>query len=425
MAQIVTLPDELTADQYEHLSASCLAIGGYFVEKNIRERIEKRDFQELDVCGWRWKDASSETLLAEAKSGGWHKKEFFSILGKRVYLNITHGLLIHRKQNDPDPVYAAALEKLHPHQIGAVFLDSAASDETLVQMIVDTCGADYENVALRILDLHSLPAWRYSFWLEKSLLESLVIAHKGNPDSTCLDEAKSLFELTNSRFFVADARAQALLLWEHYDEHSKLTRRLIEEARVLEIFAELAGLSDQQAFWRCAYDGQIAAVQACLYLEHWSRCLILRAAVETLLLRDSGGILEDEGRNVSIDYVLPDYFDQFCQYARSIKEVHLLPQLWQTYIFTWGGFLIEDDYYEEIDLIGREIGMSDESVHEGLQAFDHLFPGVSNGWHVSLEGTGLQILKMVPSPFRGLGVQRRRWLKGDGAVPEASEEGRQ
>ena len=61
LTRAVTLPAEPTEDHYEHLAAAFLAAGGYFIEKNIRERVKRCDFQELDVCGWRWADGGGST----------------------------------------------------------------------------------------------------------------------------------------------------------------------------------------------------------------------------------------------------------------------------------------------------------------------------------------------------------------------------
>ena len=58
LTKAVTLPPEPTEDHYERLAAAFLAAGSYFVNKNIREKVKRRDSQELDVCGWRWVDSS-------------------------------------------------------------------------------------------------------------------------------------------------------------------------------------------------------------------------------------------------------------------------------------------------------------------------------------------------------------------------------
>jgi len=44
LTKAVTLPAEPTEDHYEHLAAAFLAADGYFVNKNIGERVERRDF---------------------------------------------------------------------------------------------------------------------------------------------------------------------------------------------------------------------------------------------------------------------------------------------------------------------------------------------------------------------------------------------
>jgi len=413
LTKAVTLPAEPTADHYEHLAAAFLAAGGYFVEKNIRERVERRDFQELDVCGWRWAGGKSERIIAEVKSGGWGKKEFFTILGRRVYLGCARGLLIHRHQHDPDPVYLAALERMCPFGVGGLLLDPSERPEAVARDVAKTCGGDADQTVARVVSLAILPAWRYCFWLEKQLVGALAVATREAQPSACLGEAKSLLEQIHSRFFVPDCRIQSTLLWRHYREHPKLTHRVVEEAYRDGVPPELRAITEHEAQARCAFDGVWPVAQACLYLENWARCLILRAAVETALLRKYGGLSESGTRGFNIDDVLPDYFDDFYHYVLELDCAEKLPQLWQTYIFTWGGFLIEDAAEDEMQRLALEVEMPMSSIRAGLKAFDMLFPGVSNGWHASVRGTGIRVLKLVPAAFRGLGVQRRRWLDGD------------
>lgn len=409
----VTLPAEPTGDHYEHLAAAFLAAGGYFIEKNIRERIERRGFQELDICGWRWADGRSDRIVAEVKSGGWGKKELFTILGRRVYLGCKQGLLIHRRQYDPDPVYSVALKRMRPFGIGGLLLDPSESPEAVARAVAKICGGDADQTVARVVPLATLPAWRYCFWLEKRLVGALAVATRKSQPGTCLDEAKSLLEQIHNRFFVPDCRVQSILLWRHYREHPKLTHRIVHEAYRDGVCPEFRTITESEAQTRCAFDGVCPVVQACLYLENWARCLILRAAVETALLREHGGLSESGTRGFNIDDLLPDYFEDFSRYVLDLDCGERLPQLWQTYIFTWGGFLIEDAAEEEMQRLGLEVGMPMSSIRAGLRAFDMLFPGVSNGWHASVRGTGIRVLKLVPAAFRGLGVQRRRWLDGD------------
>jgi hypothetical protein len=413
LTRVVTLPVEPTEDHYEHLAAAFLAAGGYFVEKNIRERVESRDFQELDVCGWRWAEGRSERVVVEVKSGDWGKKELFAILGRRVYLGCERGLLIHRRQEDPDPIYLAALERMRPFGIAGLLLDPSESPEAVALAIAKTCGGDAEQTIARVVSLASLPAWRYCFWLEKQLVGALAVASRGAQSGTCLDEAKSLLEQIHSRFFVSDCRVQSVLLWSHYREHPKLTRRLVEEAHRAGARPGFRSITEREAYAQCAFGGVWPVAQACLYLENWARCLVLRAAVETALLRARGELPDPEARGFSIDDLLPDYFDEFCRYVSALDCAERLPQLWQTYVFTWGGFLIEDAAEAEMQRLATEVEMPLDSVRLGLEAFDKLFPGVTDGWHASVRGTGIRVLKMVPAAFRGLGVQRRRWLDGD------------
>ena len=422
-SQVVELPKEPTGDQFEHLAAALLAVGGFFVEKNIHERVERRDLQELDVCAWRWQDNGPQRLVVEVKSGAWHKSDLFSILGKRIYLGCDGGLLVHKKQDDPDPVYSAVIERLRPFEVEAVLLDPMLPDDDLAELIADLCAQPSDAVNERVSVLHSLPAWRYSFWIEKMLIRALRAGARDAQAESCRGEVKSLLELIHNRFFISDCREQSLLLWQHYQDHPKATRRLINELLESGDHEELNGCSKNNAYAKCVFDGELPLVQACLYLESWSRCLILRAAVEMALLRETGQLPDADTRGFSLDDILPEYFDDFAQFVKSIECAERLPQLWQAYIFAWGGFLIEESAEAEELALARDVGMPLESVRKGLQAFDYLFPGLQGGWHSTIRDTGLRVLKVVPSPFRGLGVQRRRWMQGDEVFRQLPQKG--
>ena len=71
-------------------------------------------------------------------------------------------------------------------------------------------------------------------------------------------------------------------------------------------------------------------------------------------------------------------------------------------------------------MIALESCLTVDLVEMALGMFDMLFPRMKS-WHYLLPGTDLTILTQVPTAFRGLGIQRRRWLFGE-TYPETSSQ---
>lgn len=407
VGKVLSLPEELSADQVEHLGAAVLATGGLFVEKNITEKAANREVHEMDAFGTAWKERRPYRVLVEAKSGGWGTRDLFALLGRKVYLDAGLAILLHSTQENPEEkdLLLARFEK-RGHAVKSCSVDDISSP----QLIAKLCEVDNRTVSERMNMIHSLQAWRYAFWTERALLHHLTREAKSLGDRVSnLLTARKLLERLNECFFLFDCRDQARHLYDFYSKHPKLTVQMIEERRKMAPGDELRRLSAEEAFKACVYDGRVPGVQACMYLEHRARCLLLKAAVDMAMIAR----VPTTGFNLK-DKLVPPSFTSFAAQVAKIPDPERLPQLWQAYILGWGGFIVTARAEEEYEYIGLEAGLKPEQVHVGLKAFDKLFPVDGRAWHYEQDdNTGIILLKMVPNVFRGLGVQRRRWIYGD------------
>jgi len=405
--KVIRLPKELDADHLEHLGAAMLATGGLFVEKNITEKIACRvEVEEIDAFGSAWRDGKAFSILVEAKSGHWKNQDIFALLGKKAYLGATAAVLLYRSHvavNEKQELLTRFKNK--GHRIDLVDANEALKPQT----IADLCEEDETAVLERLNKIYSLQAWRYAFWTERVLLRHLVQEAKalGNIVGS-LVAARELLDKLNECFFLPDCRDQALDLYDFYFKNPKLTQQMIEERRRKAPGDELRGLSSEEAFQACLYDGKVPGVQACMYLEHRARCLILKAAVDMVMMHRRVPLKPAKMK----DFLLPDNFRRFMLKISCIPNLEKLAQLWQAYILGWGGFIVIDRIDEEYANIGLEVGLEPDEVEDGLRVFDQLFP-IENGWHYEQSSTGIRILKFVPNAIRDLGVQRRRWIYGD------------
>lgn len=408
--KVLHLPRELKADHAEHLAAALLASGGLFVEKHITERVARREVTEIDAFGTAWKDGRSFRVLIEAKSGDWETRDVFAVLGKKLYLNADLAVILHTSKEVPEN-RQALLSCLKDKGHSVVVMDSSAALNP--QSVADVCGEPETAVRKRMTEVHSIQAWRYAFWTEKALLSALIRETKSlGKRVLTLCTARDLLNTLNECFFLADCLDQARHLYGFYSEHPRITAQMIEERRQKAPTDRLRRKSSSEAFVACVYGGEIPGVQATMYLEHRARCLLLKAAVDWIMKSAADS---RPGFTVK-ELLVPESFRAFTdQVAREPDHVRL-PQLWQAYVFGWGGFIVTSQAEAEYEHIGLEVGLPPVRVWEGLKAFDRLFPRGDGGWHYDQDGaTGMSLLKMVPNAFRGLGVQRRRWIYGDSA----------
>ena len=86
---------------------------------------------------------------------------------------------------------------------------------------------------------------------------------------------------------------------------------------------------------------------------------------------------------------------------------YLYSYIWQFFIFLFGGFLLEDKKEDEYNLLAEISGIPIGEIDNALSAFDVLFP-IEGGWMRKIDHTSIKLLKFMPSPFCGIGVNLRK-----------------
>ncbi len=404
--KVLRLPQELKDDHVEHLGAAILASGGMFVEKHVTEKHAKREVTEIDAFGTSWRDGKPYRVLIEAKSGKWDNADVFAVLGKKMYLDADAAVLVHTMKHIPEE-REALLANLEDKGLSVIAVNN--DDASVPDFVASLCREDDEVVRNRMKMIHSLQAWRYSFWTERALLRHLIHDAKCLGDRVpSLGTARELVDRLDECFFLSDPLGQARRLYDFHFAHRRLTKDMIEERRQQAPGEDLSGCSHKRAFKECVYNGKLPGVQASMYLQHRARCLLLKIAVDWIIMKSAA----DRRPGFKLKELrVPPSFRAFTEQVAGEPDHVRLPQLWHAYIFGWGGFIVNSRDEQEYELLGLEAGLRPEQVQAGLLAFDKLFPLDDGGWHHEQDGkTGLTLLKMVPNVFRGLGVQRRRWI---------------
>jgi len=410
-----SLPQEPRGAHFEHLAASLFPACGFFVEWSIKQDIEGSEIQELDSAASRWQPGGQLRIVAEAKGAGLHTYDLFTLLGRRHYLGFERAVLLYGEATpDRDSLLSDCFK---PHAVWLHHLDpkalySPGGSKGLSEFLGELCRIDAAEINRKLEMVGCISAWRFSFWIEKVLIDELRRYFRCHRDqATVCHEAIDILEKINERFFRPDCRDQSSALYESYIEHARLTRRAVDEKVTQAPGSELEGLSSDDAFKACMYAGAVPAIQACMYLEHRSRCLLLKAAVDMIMHKRNRTLGQATIFGIPKEDCLPASFRSFVNDNMDTDGIEAYPQVWQSYLFTWGGFLLKEKLEAEHMRIGEDAGVGPEVVERALGAFDQLFP-TDNGWKYEQESKSTQVLKLLPAAFRGLGVARRMWVCG-------------
>ena len=401
---MASLPEIPKGSELEDYVAALLQCAGYFVEKSIIER-DQKEILELDIVATRYNSGVPHRQLYEVKSGDWGFPDIFKLLGWKTYLG-------------PDTVNEAC------------FIATKFSDQDTIDLMKDRSSKfDIELVAvpdhlslataLQQNGLISHPAneidhalYRYSFWLERQILKT---ARTFRSSRNTLEGPFAIIEyldlINNGTFFIGDLRDRLSVLYEAYQQHPKLAMAVAGELDGHNYNSHI--LHGGQSWEKALYHGEVPEVQAAFYCEHRARLAILKGAVDYMCLDRAGSLRpETEVRLDDSTFTLrelPSNFYNAVKALQSMEGPEKVPALWQSLLWKWGGFFLTDRLEEERSALAEEVGMSLQSLGKGIAVYDLLFP-TPGGWWTNLPGA--QIVKLFPTPFRGIGAQLRRMNAG-------------
>ena len=256
--------------------------------------------------------------------------------------------------------------------------------------------------------------WQYSFWAQRRLLQSLNEAIRNNICIESAKAAKEYYQLINgAMFFIPDARDQiSELLSAHFD-HKALAASAAYEIETGNI--EFGSPPQTNTFKNALFRGKYFPIQACLYLGHRARLYVLKSIVGFWLARERGEIKKT---GIKFDDFLVDLTDGQLTQAMasginelsSAKSFRLFPVFWQVFLWSWGGFLLENRLDEEYVILSQETGVPIDEISLALSAFDKLFP-VNGGWFRTPTNNSRKVLTLMPAAMRGIGSFRRKLYK--------------
>ena len=386
---MASLPKMPKGKDLEDFVAAYYQAAGYFVEKNLVKQDEEKPMLELDAVVTDYPEGIPASTLVEVKSGDWGFSDLFKQLGHMTYVSIPRGDFVTTtipKQRKLNFVTFARAEAA-PLGIRLIYVDAPGN-----------AGQAFAyNGYPQINNDLALNVWRFSYWIERQMVENVREFIKANETSVAAKDAIRYYKLVNNAvFFVRDVDKRVRHLYSAYQKHPKLTLGACSELDGNGYDPENAN-PDSTRMREAIFKGKHDLLQACMYFEHRARLSVLKCAVDYLCLKQSGKVLKQP-------VFFPNSFINGLRKIEAFPHFRKLPHFWQTFLWTWGGFLLTDRRKEEYEQLAAQTGIPEDHIDNALVLYEELFVG---HWLENIKNTHFLLLKMVPMPFRGIGAWHR------------------
>jgi len=404
----VSLPNLPKEKEFEEFVSAVYQAVGLFVERNIIEK-DVEEILELDVILTNYSSPQVPALeLLEVKSGKWGFPDVFKLLGWKTYLNLPVARLIVQQANKKLDLYQKKGEDLGVH-IRSVSIGETGFDP---HQIADSPNADPLDVSL----------WRFSYWLERKLLERLKKKKKTHPDKKCfqaLDKYHSL--VNNGLFFTPTIVDRIEALYSAFQENPRISAKTGHEL-IGESFDDDHSQVPQDLFHQTYYQAKQTDINISTLIEHRARLAVLKNAVDYKLYKDAGDEQKAGGKLkiLGLDYeipllqLLPNSFQNGLNDISSDTHFYLYPSFWQWFMWFFGGFILLDYEEQEHRLLSMKTGVPMDQIPRAFEAYQRLFP-LENGWFAGPTAqSNIKMLKMFPVPFMGIGANFRRLIYTEG-----------
>jgi hypothetical protein len=397
---MVQLSNDPKGWELEDFVAAHFASRGAYVEAGVTER-SPTDILELDVVWTDYRKNPPESHPVEVKSGEVHLGDIFKFYGWTKYLDLPPGQFVHKR--DFETADSDTLKRIS-EKTGIKIFKVEKDEDAAAQL--DTLGLP-KPVSEELTVL-----WRFSFWAQRRLLMSLNQAIKQGICPETAKKAKEYHRLINDAvFFTPEIPDRVASLLDAHLGHQRLARSCALETE--KKIVDLADPADTETFKKALYEGSHGAVQACMYIAHRARLYVLKAAVDYSLAVQRGEIKKTIIKigNVEIDLGSEGLHSAFLGGVKDLskaKSFPMFPAFWQTFLWTWGGFILRDRVEKEYAMLSAETSVPVDEIPMALRAFDLLFPVGEKGWFRQAWNHQRNGMMMMPAVIRGIGSARRK-----------------
>lgn len=402
MGKGVQLPTDPKDKELEEYLTSYFQAVGYFTERNIIER-EATEVLELDSILYDYSKGIPETNLVEIKSGGWGFPEIFKVLGWKHYLSIEKALFITSTSKCNNEINNYYIKK--SKEIGVELSIIEKLDESPIVLLEYLKGKAVESI--------DILSWRFSYWTERKLVRKLITQKKSIKD---VERYKIMAEyhhnINDVAFFTDNILDRLRTIYKQFQQHSGLTSRVANEMAG-------SGFTDgeipKSIFSNTFYKCEINDLTTSSYLEYRSRLSIMKNVVDYIIYKkidpkspkacDTFKIL---GFTESKFSLLPMEMKERIDELSSHEYIHLYPIFWQWFMWVFGGFILRDYKEKEYELFSKKSGIPIDHIDKAFEAYNILFP--TSSWFSSSSNSNIDVLKMFPTIFLGIGANYRKML---------------
>ncbi len=398
----IELP-ELPEDEYfEEFIASYLQADGQYVETNI----EDPNILELDLIVTNYDEKNYPIIkLIEVKSGKWKFSDIFKVRGWIEFTDVDEGKFI--VQNDRE-LFDLYQEKARSIDINLIHIpDPTDQEDTYFQLshlLIHNELSDFDPLDVK--------TFRYSHLLERSIINQNQLLKKFT-DLTFPQSIKQYYDqVTSGTFFNINLIDRLQFLYDSFKEASHLTKKTASEISG-DSYELIPDRIPTEIFNTTFYDCAFTPLNISTYAEFMGRIAILKNTVDLILYRRESVDEKIDHIQQQVGEIILSKYDSLPEnYLAALDELETheyltrYPLFWQWFIYVFGGFIINDDNYNDWNLLSEKTGIPVHHMDEALEAFDILFP-LSNSWFIDDEPQNIKIMRMYPVPLRGLGVYYR------------------
>lgn len=400
MAKSVSLPKLPKDDDFEDYVAAFLQSAGFFIEKSVIDRGEA-EVLELDIIftDYAEEEPPFEKLI-EVKSGGWGFSEIFKMLGWGQYLGIDDLSLVVCKEKTNHDFYTNKAR-----DIGVKLICHPNDEEHISRSdLLEGVHGDPIDVS----------CWRFSYLVERNLLKKLKSKKKSLPHRKSYKVMDDYYHgLNSSIFFSKNVIKRADKLYKLYKLYPYLSRKVANESDENNFDDDYEKIPDD-LFKKTFFDCKVTDLTLSTFIEHRSRIAILKSAVDFSLFKEHEvqERIEEQAEIIGIRFSLKNLLpDTFLDALDSIKDepyFYRYPVFWQSFMWLFGGFILNDFKDEEYKLLSMKTGIPVSEIDRALAAYGKLFP-FGNGWFKEPDGnSNIKHMKMMCMPFMGIGANVRR-----------------
>lgn len=392
---------------YEDYVAALLNAGGYYLQRSVHRYKEGVELLELDVVATKFNADSVKNTVIEIKSGGWGVKDIFKVKGWLSYLEIeANGAFIFQ---DDTPEHDYEIIKELADGLGIDLIQNKTNAEGKLDN--DDLKAAFE-ISLDGVPESVIHAFRYNFAQERVMQSYILEYSKKNPEVTTARQVYDyLRDLNNTSFRYKNPIDRLLFLCNISSANRYIAAKLYHEMKGEGVpDADTApNFGDDYAKICFPKDQELTPVYVALHASLLNKLYVLESMVE-YIVQPQKEEYENKWQRMlaNMNYsILNLNVKNGINELKAHQYFHLYPYFWQVFIYVFGGLILLDKKEEEYALLSKITGIPVTEIDNAFSIWDKLFP-TQNGWFsYGTDYSKIMILKMMPSPLCGVGVNFR------------------